>query len=370
MSSILTNAAALSALQSLTETQSALKTTEKQVSTGLAVSSAADNASYWSIATQLTSNSGVVTSSNQALAQSQAVMSTASSAINSIITTINSIESALTQAATPGASIANINTTLGQLGKQLSDAVNGASFNGLNLLNGSQTSQLNFVAGFNATATGGSINTIGFTAQSMTGGTATTTTVAKASVSGGATSSAAFAALTSGAGTPPTPTIGGVTLTNNNTEVLTAVNGGADTTVATSFTTIMQDSSTGAVHTKTYYALDASGNSTNIAAATQFSVSAASTGASTTTQSANITMRHGSRSHSGDHRVRGKHDCDHRHSGQHRERQQRRCSVLGGRWHPDQDHLQCARRQRRLVDGSGRHPVRCLGSIDRTDGHA
>ena len=68
------------------------------------------------------------------------------------------LESALTQAATPGASINNINTTLSSLGKQLSDAINGASFNGLNILNGSQTSQLNFVAGFNATATGGTPN--------------------------------------------------------------------------------------------------------------------------------------------------------------------------------------------------------------------
>ena len=46
MSSILTNASALSALQALTQTQAALTTTENQVSTGLAVSSAADNASY------------------------------------------------------------------------------------------------------------------------------------------------------------------------------------------------------------------------------------------------------------------------------------------------------------------------------------
>ena len=81
MSSILTNASALSALQSLSQTESALKTTENQVSTGLAVSSAADNASYWSIATQLSADSGVVTSANSALAQSQSVLSTASSAI-------------------------------------------------------------------------------------------------------------------------------------------------------------------------------------------------------------------------------------------------------------------------------------------------
>ena len=173
MSSILTNASALSALQSLTQTQAALNTTESQVSSGLAVSTAADNASYWSIATQLNADSGVVTSANQALSQSQSVLSTASSAISSIITTINSIESALTQAATPGASISDIQTTLFSLGSQLQDAVSGASFNGLNVLDGSQTTALGFVAGFNASTTGGSINTISFTANALIDATTT-----------------------------------------------------------------------------------------------------------------------------------------------------------------------------------------------------
>ena len=173
MSSILTNASALSALQSLTQTQAALKSTENQVSTGLAVSSAADNASYWSIATQLNADSGVVTAANSALAQSQSVLSTASSAIGSITSTINSIESALTQASNPGANLANINTTLQSLGQQLSDAVQGASFNGLNVLDGTQNAaSLNFVAGFNASTTGGTVNTITFTSNALIATTA------------------------------------------------------------------------------------------------------------------------------------------------------------------------------------------------------
>ena len=65
------------------------------------------------------------------------MLSTASSAINSVITTLNSMATALTQAQNPGADIGNINTSLASLGKQLTDAVNGASFNGLNVLNGS-----------------------------------------------------------------------------------------------------------------------------------------------------------------------------------------------------------------------------------------
>jgi flagellin len=179
MDSILNNSAALSALQALQMTQQSLNTVQNQVSTGLSVSSAADNSSYWSIAAELNADSSVVQASNDALSQGQSVLATASSAINSVITTINSIATALTQATEPGAEIGNINTSLASLGQQLTDAVNGASFNGMNVLNGSLTS-LNFVSGFNATATGGTVNTIAFTAQALygltTGGTTTSTT--------------------------------------------------------------------------------------------------------------------------------------------------------------------------------------------------
>src|ERR1700734_3918068 len=168
MNSVLNNPGALSALQALSMTQQSLNTVQNEVSTGLSVATAADNSSYWSIAAQLTADSGVVSASNDALSQGQSVLATASSAINSVITTINSIQTALTQATEPGANIGNINTSLASLGKQLTDAVNAASFNGLNVLNGSVTA-LNFVSGYNASATGGSINTISFTTQALYG---------------------------------------------------------------------------------------------------------------------------------------------------------------------------------------------------------
>ena len=137
MSSILNNSAALSALQALQMTQQSLATVQNQVSTGLSVATAADNSSYWSIAAQLNTDSGIVTASNSALSEGQSVLATATSAINSVITTLNSMATALTQAQNPGAKIGDINTSLASLGKQLTDAVNGASFNGLNILNGS-----------------------------------------------------------------------------------------------------------------------------------------------------------------------------------------------------------------------------------------
>src|SRR5580658_7280224 len=152
VNSILTNSSALSALQSLNMTEQNLSITQNQVSSGQAVSNASQNAAYWSIGQQLNSDSGIVTATNSALAQSQAVFDTATSAINSVLTTIASIQSAVTEATNPGADLATINTQLTSLSAQLTDAVNGASFNGINILNGSiqttASTPMKFVSGF------------------------------------------------------------------------------------------------------------------------------------------------------------------------------------------------------------------------------
>ncbi len=261
MSSILTNSASLSALQSLEMTQSALAVTQGQVSTGLKVAKASDNAAYWSIATQLTSDSGVIGASNDALHQSQAVLDTANSAIKSIITTINSITTALTQATNPGADVANINTSLASLGKQLTDAVKGASFNGLNLLDGSQAAALNFVAGFTASTTGGAFNTIQFSAKSLTGAGGVASTTVQPNI----TDATTIAQLNG--------------LADNHASVLSAGQNVVDkTTDATHDTfTVASKALDGTVTTTKYTGLDANGNTTTNALATSFGVSVTTT---------------------------------------------------------------------------------------------
>jgi len=208
MNSILTNSAALAALQSLNMTQAALHTTQEQVSSGLAVSSAADNAAYWSIATSLTSDSGIVSAANSALGQSQAVLSTATTGIQSVITTIDAIQAALTEATNPtnsgnASTIANINTTLASLGKQLTDAITAASFNGTNLLNGSSNSntggQVSFVSGFNAATNDVTYVSMTSTALYNTGSATSPTS-----------------------GTPNTPALGNSALIQKGTTVLAA----------------------------------------------------------------------------------------------------------------------------------------------------
>ena len=204
MSSLLTNAAALTALQSLDMTQQNLATTQNQISTGLKVANASDNAAYWSIAQSLQSNTGVLAAVNDSVAQSQSVLGAATSAINNVITTIQSIQSALTEAANPSADLTQINTTLASLGQQLTAAVNGASFNGLNLLDGSQAGALNFVSGYNVSSTGvASFNSIALTAQALTGTGGTTTTTVEPNITDATTISASRLSAT----TPSPPSI-------------------------------------------------------------------------------------------------------------------------------------------------------------------
>ncbi len=289
MSSILDNPAALSALQALQMTQQSLSTVQNEVSTGLSVATAADNSSYWSIAAQLNADSGVVQASNDALSQGQSLLATASSAINSVITTINSIQTALTQATEPGAELGNINTSLASLGQQLTDAVNAASFNGLNVLNGSVAS-LNFVAGFNASATGGTINTMAFTTQALygltTGGTSTSRT-SQSTVADAAT----IAQLQTqwGADTADTTpvTAGTVTATYGKDAIYE--------NTATQQFTVQSKALDGTATTTVYTALDANGNSIAQGGSPTFAAAAsyAVTTTVTTPASQNLLVQNG-----------------------------------------------------------------------------
>ncbi|MGK6317862.1 flagellar hook associated protein, partial [Neorhizobium sp. DT-125] len=56
MTSILTNIAAMAALQTLRQLGQDMETTQGRVSSGMRVGTASDNAAYWSIATTMRSD--------------------------------------------------------------------------------------------------------------------------------------------------------------------------------------------------------------------------------------------------------------------------------------------------------------------------
>jgi flagellin len=134
MSSLLTNTSAMTALAALTMTQQSLNTVEKQVSTGLAIGSAADNASYWSIATKMTSNVGALGAVNSALSESQSMVSTMSAALGTSISVMDAIKNDLVTASQPGADLKKIQTDIAAQQASLVSIGSSASFNGQNFL--------------------------------------------------------------------------------------------------------------------------------------------------------------------------------------------------------------------------------------------
>jgi flagellin len=135
MSSINTNTSALTALQSLSATNKALETTQSRISTGYRVSSASDNAAYWSIATTMRSDNKANSVLQDALGLGAGKIDTAYTAMNSAIDVVDQIKQKVLAAKTSSSDDrAKIQTEIKSLQAQLSDNIGGANYAGSNLL--------------------------------------------------------------------------------------------------------------------------------------------------------------------------------------------------------------------------------------------
>jgi len=146
MSSINTNMAAMTALQSLQQTSKEMLTTQNRISTGLKVGSAADNAAYWSIATTMRSDNDALSTVQDALGLGKGTVNVAYTAMNSSIDLVSKIKTKLVAAAAPGVDRAKIQSEIGELQKQLKGIADSASFSGENWLSVDSSA-----TGFNAT---------------------------------------------------------------------------------------------------------------------------------------------------------------------------------------------------------------------------
>lgn len=198
MASILVNPSAITALQSLRNTQSALNTTQKEISTGLKISSAADNASTWAIAESMKSDKSVLSTISDSLSGANSVLNVAAAAVKSAINVMNDIKANVAQAQQPGADTAKILTSLQQLGKQLTSVVSSATFTGLNVTDGTQTSPIKFIASYsNGKGTGDStVGTIDLTITTLIDSGGGGTGILEAAQGGGAAAATDFTALT------------------------------------------------------------------------------------------------------------------------------------------------------------------------------
>ena len=134
MSSIMTNVSALTALQSLNATNKQLAATQSRISTGYRVSSASDNAAYWSIATTMRSDSSALSTVKDALGLGAATVDVAYTGLNAAIDVTKEIKNKLVAAQQPGVDRAKIQSEITQLQSQLTSTADSSVFSGENWL--------------------------------------------------------------------------------------------------------------------------------------------------------------------------------------------------------------------------------------------
>jgi flagellin len=139
MTSILTNIAAMSALQTLRSINSGMEETQGRVSSGLRVGEASDNAAYWSIATTMRSDNMALSAVQDALGLGASKVDTAYAGMESAIEVVKEIKAKLVTATEEGVDKAKVQEEITQLQQQLLSIAQSASFYGENWLVGAAT---------------------------------------------------------------------------------------------------------------------------------------------------------------------------------------------------------------------------------------
>ncbi|MQW00987.1 flagellin [Sinorhizobium medicae] len=134
MTSILTNVAAMAALQTLRGIDSNMEETQARVSSGLRVGTASDNAAYWSIATTMRSDNMALSAVQDALGLGAAKVDTAYAGMENAVEIVKEIRAKLVAATEDGVDKAKIQEEIEQLKQQLTSIATAASFSGENWL--------------------------------------------------------------------------------------------------------------------------------------------------------------------------------------------------------------------------------------------
>jgi len=142
MLSVNTNAGALIALENLNNTSQQLNNAQNIVSTGLLVGNAKDNGAIWSIAQTERADVSDLDAVKSSLQNGQSIIDVANSAgttVSNLLTQMQEKALAASDSSLDTASRAALNNDFVALRNQITSTVQNASFNGVNLLNGSLT---------------------------------------------------------------------------------------------------------------------------------------------------------------------------------------------------------------------------------------
>ncbi|MET4256466.1 flagellin [Bradyrhizobium sp. S3.12.5] len=190
-SSLLTNSAAMTALQTLRNVSSSLQTTENRISTGQRVATASDNAAYWSIATSMRADNAALSAVSDSLGLSAATVDTEYTALTAVVGDntggLTKLQALLVEAKTAGIDRTKIQADITQIQQQMQGTAAAATFNGVNWLSTTTATPATFdlVSSFSRVGGTPTIGSITLTISNYSLYTSSTTGILD-TVSGGA----------------------------------------------------------------------------------------------------------------------------------------------------------------------------------------
>ncbi|SMR83463.1 flagellin [Aliiroseovarius halocynthiae] len=154
MSSILTNNSAMVALQTLKSINSNLASTQSEISTGKAISSAKDNAAVWAISKVMESDVKGFKGISESLSLGESTVAVAQKASETVTDLLTQMKGKIVAAQEENVDRSKLQTDIAALRDQIGSVVNAAQFNGLNLIDGSSTDTMDVLASLDRDSSG------------------------------------------------------------------------------------------------------------------------------------------------------------------------------------------------------------------------
>lgn len=171
--SVNTNQPALIALQNLNKTNDEMAGVQSRINTGLSISTAKDNAAVWSIAQDQRADRSALNAVKMSLDRATSITDVALAAGESVSDLLTQMREKVVAAKDTSLSTSSrkaLNADFQGLLKNLTQVVNSATFDGANILNGSEPANITFLADADAATSitlnlqnlslGGTINTL------------------------------------------------------------------------------------------------------------------------------------------------------------------------------------------------------------------
>ena len=185
MSSILTNTSAMVALQTMKNINTSLNRTQQEISTGKTVANAKDNAAVWAISKVMESDVKGFKGISDSLALGSSTVAVGRKAAETVTNLLTEMKGKIVAAQSENVDRTKIQTDIEALRDQIKTVVGSAQFNGMNLVNNSNT--VNVLSSLDRSSSGVAVSSIAVEGQDLS--------------IGGYVAKAAFGATTDGVST-------------------------------------------------------------------------------------------------------------------------------------------------------------------------